>query len=242
MLLPCSDVDTKSSRGQNGDVEYDFHQRNPYCEPESSHEYRVHKEREASGNHSEDSFARRSCKKNHLSQHGESNTYSFDGIHQKSSRSSVSGKDQKSYPSERSGPGIEHMHTSNNKYSKERSKHHHRSSKRHHERREQACSDSSRGQRHQSDKEAGIRCRVDSDVRGSYKKHDPYMESHPEPSSSGDKRRQQKDRDSGLEVRHAGHNTKRKNGHPYDDRWQMVSCSDEDRGDDYHREKRKRVH
>ncbi|CAI9095918.1 OLC1v1031956C1 [Oldenlandia corymbosa var. corymbosa] len=227
-------------RGQNGDDEDNYHERKQYCEPDKSHEYRVYKDREASGGYPEDRVARKQCKKNHLGQHGNSDTYSFDDFHEKSSRSSISGKDRRSYPSERSDLGLEHTNT-NKHHSKELSKHQHlSSSKIHREIRQASCSDSSRGHHHKSTKEADARCRVDSDIRDSHKKQYHHMESHREPSGNDDKRRYQKDRESDVEGRHYRHDSKHKF---YDDRKQTVSCSDEDREEDYRRSrKQKRVH
>lgn len=212
-----------------------------YREPERSHDYRVRKEREVSGSHSEDSFARRSRKKTQIGKFGDSDTYSADGRHEKSSRSSVAGRDQKPYPSERSSQGIEHMHSSSSKHSEDKYNHHKRSSRKHHDGREQSNSDHSWGHRHQSGKADDVRLRDDSRVRDSHKKHN-HTEFGLEPSSPGGRRRQYKDRDFGLESRHTRHSTKHKNEDLCDDRWQMVCGSDEDCRDDYSHHKRKRVH
>lgn len=232
---------SSNSRGQDFDVDDDIYKHDGYHEPERSRDYRVRKEREASGSHSEDSFARRSRKKIQLVKHGDSDTCSADGRHEKSSRSSAAVRDQKRYSSERSSQGIEHMRTSSSKHSEDKYKHNKRSSRKHHERREQSYSDPSWGHQHQSGKADDFRWRVDSRVRDSHKKHD-NLEFGLGLSSSGDKRRQYRDRDSGLESRHARHNMKRKNEDLCDDRWQIFSGSDEDCRDDYCRHKRKGVH
>ncbi|KAL3497426.1 hypothetical protein ACH5RR_040158 [Cinchona calisaya] len=223
-------------RGQDFDVKGDSHEHYVYCEPERLHEYEVCKERDIGGSDYEDRIARRSRKKNQLGKHGDSDTRSPDGRHEKSYHSFVAGRDQKYYPSERSG-----RPNSSSKHSEEVYKDYHRSSRKNHERREQSHSDSSWGHRHQSGNADDIRFRVDSDVRGSHKKHDNYFKFGLEPSSLADQRKQCKDGDSGLESRHPGHETKRKNEDLRNNRWQMGSGSYEERRDDYHR-KRKRVH
>ncbi|XP_027180500.1 E3 ubiquitin ligase PARAQUAT TOLERANCE 3-like [Coffea eugenioides] len=229
-------------RGQDFDVDEKSHERYGCREPERSHDYSIRKEREVSESHSDDSFARRSRKRKKQGDLGDSDTYSADGRHEKSSRSSVAVRDQKLYSSERSSQVIEHLHTSSSKHSEDKYKPHKRSSRKHHERREQSHSDPSWGHRHVSGKADDVRRRVDSHVRDSHKKHDNHSEFGLEPISPGDQRRSCKDRDSGLESRHPRHKMKLKNEDLYDDRWQMVSDLDEDRRDDYCRHKRKRIH
>lgn len=229
-------------RGQDFDVDERSYERYGYREPERSHDYGIRKERELSGSHSDDSFARRSRKKKKQGDHGDSDTYSADGRHEKSSRSSAAVRDQKLYSSEKSSQVIELMHTSSSKHSEDKYKPYNKSSRKHHERREQSHSDPSWGHQHLSGKANDVGRRVDSHVRGSHKKHDSHSEFGLEPISPGDQRRSYKDRDSGSESRHSRHKMKCKNEDLGDDRWQMVSGLDEDCRDDYCCHKRKRVH
>uniref|UniRef100_A0A5B7CCE2 Putative E3 ubiquitin-protein ligase RBBP6-like isoform X2 n=1 Tax=Davidia involucrata TaxID=16924 RepID=A0A5B7CCE2_DAVIN len=228
-------------RGQScEDEEDDFHECYRYNEPERSHEYKSHREREKSASYSEDSFSRRSQRKRRHDKHLDHEIHSVKERHEKSSRSSIAERDQRPCHPERSSSGVEDMPNSSDRHSTERHKHHRRSTK-NHDKRGQCGSDSS-WSHYQTKKERDIEREAESNVKGPNQKHHSHSESGLEPSSSSEQKKRLREKASSHGSRHSREHAKPVSDKLYNDRWQMVSGSDEDYGEGYHYHKKKRVH
>ncbi|CAA2962502.1 E3 ubiquitin ligase PARAQUAT TOLERANCE 3-like isoform X1 [Olea europaea subsp. europaea] len=99
--------------------------------PDKSHQYKSQKEKKHSLNQSEDSFTRRSKRKNQHDKYMDSDILYLDERLEKKSRSSHASRDKKLHHSERSSSGIEDMSRSSERYSERRRKDHHGESKHH---------------------------------------------------------------------------------------------------------------
>lgn len=203
------------TRGQffNDDEDDSFNKRHRYDEAERSRDRKSHRDREETVSYSGDSLTQRS--------HGKHWRYNhFDD------------------DPERSSSEIEDVPSSSNWHSEEQHKHHHRKSQKHGGGRELCGSDSS-WSHHQSNKEKDVkRKRVGTGVKSIKQKHNSQSESGLEPSLSSDQKTRWKERDSSHGSRHSRHNSRSMDN----ERWQMVSGSDEDGEEDYHHYKRKRVY
>ncbi|CAA2942115.1 E3 ubiquitin ligase PARAQUAT TOLERANCE 3-like isoform X1 [Olea europaea subsp. europaea] len=186
--------------------------------PDKSDQYKSQKEKEHSLSQSEDSFTRRSQRKNQHDKYIDSGIRYIDERLDKSSRSSAALRDKRLHRSERSNSGIEDMSKSSERYSGRRHKDHHEESK--HLKKVECDSDSSLG--HYPLKKDVIRREV-FDARGSHID-----------------RRECEERDSGHDSRHSRHFAKYSRYEQHDDKWQIVSGSN-DYKDEY-RHKRKRVY
>lgn len=125
-------------------------------------------------------------------------------------------------------------------HSKNRHKHHHRWFKKHGEKRGKYCSGSSQSH-HDACKEKEVEGRRNmSDVRRHGHRCQSSTESVLDRSLSRKLKKQQKQ--SSHTSRHSNHNAKLCTDDLSHDRWQMVSGSDEDDGEDYHSYNQKRVH
>ncbi|KAL2489592.1 E3 ubiquitin ligase PARAQUAT TOLERANCE 3-like [Forsythia ovata] len=199
--------------------EEDSHECRRDNKPDKSHQYKLQKEKEHSLSQSEDSFTRRSHRKNQHDKYMDSDIRYVEERLEKSSRSAAL-RDKRVHHSERSNSGIEEMSNSSDRYSERRHKDHHGESK--HHKRVECDSDSSLG-RYPLQKDV-IRRDV-FDARCSHV----------------NRRRECKERDSDHDSRHSRHFTKHSRREQHDDKWQMVSGSN-DYKDEYHHHKRKRVY
>ncbi|CAA2963826.1 E3 ubiquitin ligase PARAQUAT TOLERANCE 3-like isoform X1 [Olea europaea subsp. europaea] len=185
--------------------------------PDKSHQYKSQKEKEHSLNQSEDSFTRRSKRKNQHDEYMDYDILYFDERLEKKLRSSHASRDKKLHHSERSSSGIEDMSRSSEKYSERRRKDHHGELK--HHKRSECDSDSSLG-RYPLKKDVIRRDAIDA--RG----------------LCIDQRRECKERDSGHDSRHSF--TKHSRHEQHDDKWHMISGTNDSK-DEYRHRKRKRV-
>ena len=218
----------------------DFSKRSPYGETERSRGHKSCLNRERSVSYSEDSFTQRSQKKHQREKYVHDDNL-VDERYEKGSHPSIAARDLRSYHhTERSSSEVEDMPSSPKKPSKKRHIHHHTSSEKHSERRFKCGSDSSQSQ-HQTYKEKEVeRKRNRSDIKRHNHKHHSHSESGLDQSLSSDRKKQQKE--TSHTSRHSKHNAKSSTDDLSHDRWQMVSGSIEDGGEDHHSYKRKRVH
>lgn len=204
-----------------------------YDELERSDEFKSHPAWDRSTSQSEDSRGRSLHRKQRRDEHLDQHNYSVDERYEKASRSTVGGRDRRSYHSERSNSGVENIPHSIDRCAEARDKQHHKSSKRHHESRGQSGSDSSRS-RHFVIKKL--------DVVDSKHKHYSHSSSGLGPCSSVDPKKGTKDANHRRSRRDSrdcsNHVLEKLSG----DRWQMLSGSEDDCRDGYHHRKRKRVH
>ncbi|KDP34038.1 hypothetical protein JCGZ_07609 [Jatropha curcas] len=135
---------------------------------------------------------------------------------------------------ERSSSEVEDMPSISSRHSEELQKRHHWHSKKH-----DGC-DSSHSRRRSNKSSDVKRKRVESDAKRDEKKHHSHSESGLEPSLSGDRKTQLKERDSSHGSRHSRHNSR--SNEPSHERWQMISGSDEDSEEDYHYYKQNRLY
>lgn len=217
----------------------DFSKRSPYGETERSRGHKSCLNRERSVSYSEDSFTQRSQKKHQREKYVHDDNL-VDERYEKGSHPSIAARDLRSYHhTERSSSEVEDMPSSPKKPSKKRHIHHHTSSEKHSERRYKCGSDSSQSQ-HQTYKEKEVeRKRNRSDIKRHNHKHHSHSESGLDQSLSSDRKKQQKE--TSHTSRHSKHNAKSSTDDLSHDRWQMVSGSIEDGGEDHHSYKRKRV-
>jgi hypothetical protein len=231
---------TRKQSLDDRDDDDNFSNGHPYNETERSYGYKSCTKREKSVSYSDSRFTQRSQRKN-LHDYYTDHDNSDDDRLEKSSHSSIAVRDRRSYHHlERSSSEVEDMPSCPKLHRKKRHKYHHRSSKKHCERIDKCGSDSSRSH-HQTHKEKEVerkRNRPD-DKRHNYKCHS-HTESGVDQSLSIDQKRQQKE--SSHTSRHSKHNPKSGTDNLSHDRWQMVSGSDKDSGEQYHSCKRKRVH
>ncbi|XP_062159185.1 E3 ubiquitin ligase PQT3-like isoform X3 [Alnus glutinosa] len=231
---------TRKQSLDDRDDDDNFSNGHPYNETERSYGYKSCIKREKSVSYSNSRFTQRSQRKN-LHDYYTDHDNSDDDRLEKSSHSSIAVRDRRSYHHlERSSSEVEDMPSCPKLHRKKRHKYHHRSSKKHSERIDKCGSDSSRSH-HQTHKEKEVdrkRNRPD-DKRHNYKCHS-HTESGVDQSLSIDQKRRQKE--SSHTSRHSKHNPKSGTDNLSHDRWQMVSGSDKDSGEQYHSCKRKRVH
>ncbi|XP_050268101.1 E3 ubiquitin ligase PQT3-like isoform X1 [Quercus robur] len=214
----------------------DFSKRGPYNETERSHDRKSSLNRERSVSYSEDSFTQRSQKKHQRDNYVHDNNL-VDERCEKGSHPSIAVRDLRSHHhTERSSSEVEDMPSSPKWHSKKRRVHHHTSSEKHSERRDKCGSDSSRSH-HQTYKEKEVeRKRNRSDIKRQNHKRHSHAESGLDQSLSSDRRKQRK------ETSHTSRRSHKSTDDLSHDRWQMVSGSNEDGGEDYHSYKRKRGH
>ncbi|KAK2989449.1 hypothetical protein RJ640_018767 [Escallonia rubra] len=217
------------------DEDDDPRRRYRYNEPERSHDYRYHTEREKSVSYSDENVSRKSRRKPQYDKHPDHDIHGVEERHESHSRSSTAGRDRKTYNSERSYSGVEDL-SSSDRYDEERHRQHYRSSKKQHSRRGQCDSDSSC----RRNKTKRVTRSKDPDIKGSNKKHYNHLESGLESSSSGDQKKRHKDKNHSRSSRHSGH-AKPVSDELSHERWQMVTTSDEDCRERSRHLKRKRV-
>ncbi|GLT97222.1 hypothetical protein SLE2022_147950 [Rubroshorea leprosula] len=201
------------------------------------------RDRERSVGHSDDSFTQRSNGKCRHRHNPYDDIYLPDERHDKSSRSSIVGRDHSSHHhSERSRSEIEDLPSTSSGHSGEKYKHCHRSSKKQNDRREQGGSDSS-WDHHPSNKEKDVkRKRINHDVERQKEKHHNHSDSGLKQSLSAYQKEKGSEKHSSHSSRRSGHNAKSGNDELSHDRLRMVSRSDEDAEEDYRYHKRKRVY
>ncbi|KAK3023350.1 hypothetical protein RJ639_042748 [Escallonia herrerae] len=217
------------------DEDDDPRRRYCYNEPERSHDYRYHTEREKSVSYSDENVSRKSRRKPQYDKHPDHDIHGVEERHESHSRSSTAGRDRKTYNSERSYSGVEDL-SSSDRYDEERHRQHYRSSKKQHLRRDQCDSDSSC----RRNKTKRVTRTKDPDIKGSNEKHYNHLESGLESSSSGDRKKRHKDKNHSRSSRHSGH-AKPVSDELSNERWQMVTMSDEDCRERNCHLKRKRV-
>ncbi|KAK3041744.1 hypothetical protein RJ639_000668 [Escallonia herrerae] len=217
------------------DEDDDPRRRYRYNEPERSHDYRYHTEREKSVSYSDENVSRKSRRKPRYDKHPDHDIHGVEERHESHSRSSTAGRDRKAYNSERSYSGVEDLSNSD-RYDEERHRQHYRSSKKQHSRRGQCDSDSSC----RRNKTKRVTRSKDPDIKGSNKKHYNHLESGLESSSSRDQKKRHKDKIHSHSSRHSGH-AKPVSDELSNEKWQMVTTSDEDCRERNRHLKRKRV-
>ncbi|KAF8401070.1 hypothetical protein HHK36_014373 [Tetracentron sinense] len=211
--------------------------RSQYCKPRL--------DRENCERYSEDTDIHRLRRKRPRDKQPDEGIHSVDWRHDKGCHSAVAGRDQGPDHSERSGSEVEDMSESSYRHCKERHKHYQRSSMKHSERRGQCGSDSSRRSHHGAPKETDSKRKMaDYDAKRQSRKHHSHSESSLEPRSSGDRKRQRKEKELCHSSRHSRHKVKSTDYLLSYDRWEMVDGLDEDHREDYHHHhhKRKRIH
>ncbi|KAL8063134.1 hypothetical protein ABFX02_01G007900 [Erythranthe guttata] len=193
-----------------------------YNPPEKSHDYKLHKDKEASRSHSDERLGRKSQHDKHTH---------ADERHEKSSHPSYGGREKRQSHAERSNSGKEDLSRSSDRHGEGRhNKHYDVEPKKYHEKRGQYDSDSGLGH-HSAQKD--VKRRVDSDFKGSHRKHRNFSDSGFEPNSP------ERRRDGGHDSRHSRHSTKHSRDGHHADRWQTANGSDEDYRDEYRYRKRR---
>ncbi|OVA08364.1 zinc finger protein [Macleaya cordata] len=227
----------------NSDEEY------RYNEPQRSHDRKPQLDREHNGSYSEDSDIQISQRKHVRDKHPDQEARLIDRRYEKGSHSSAAGRDRREHHLDGSSSEMQGTSNNSNRHSKDsRHRHHQRSSKKHSERKGECVSDSSRRSRHQSHKEATIdRKRVEPDVKRHSRRYHSHTESGPEPSSSGDRNKQRREKESSHSSRHSQHKLKPTDDQLHNERWEMIdglddNCREEYHHHHHHHHKRKRVH
>lgn len=158
---------------------------------------------------------------------------------------SATGRDTRAFYSEKSN-AERHMSDNSNRHSREKHGHHRRnSSKNCDERLEHYASDSSRKDHHHRDrKETSDNWkRAETDAKKHGGKHSSHSETGLEPSTSSDRKRQQKEKEPHQTSRNSRQIVKATDDDALKlDRWEMVDGSDREEREGYRYLKRKRNH
>ncbi|XP_043721756.1 E3 ubiquitin ligase PQT3-like isoform X2 [Telopea speciosissima] len=225
---------------QQRDRSYDGDDHYLYNRPERSLDCKQKIDREYDGNFSVDTVTRRSKQKSAGDKCPDEDVHVLvrrdDLVH------SSSGRDHKPHNSDRSSSEMQDSSDSSNWHRKKRHKHNKRSSKQHTERRGECGSNTSHRNHHGSQKEINRQRNVSDAKRCKHKNHS-RSELGLEPSSSGDRKRQRRDKECSHSSRHSNRKLKPSEDQLGHDRWEMVEGLDEGyREDGHHHHKRKRIH
>ncbi|KAJ4950290.1 hypothetical protein NE237_027122 [Protea cynaroides] len=211
-----------------------------YNHPERSLDCKQRLDKEHDGNFSEDTLTQRSQQKRVCDKCPDEDIHVPVRRDYKGHRSS--GKDHKPHKSDRSSSEIEDSSDSSNWHRKKTHKHHKRSSKQHTERRGECGGNAGHRSHYESQKEI-TRQRIICDAKICKHKNHSRSESCLEPSSSGDRRRQRREKECSHSSRHSNRKLNSSEDLLNHDRWEMVESLDEDyREDSHHHHKRKRIH
>ncbi|PIA27692.1 hypothetical protein AQUCO_07600100v1 [Aquilegia coerulea] len=215
-----------------------------YQYPQLSYDCKPRLDRENSPSYSENNDTHKSRKKHPHYNHLDEDPYTVDRRHDKGCRSSNSGRDRRAYHHDASSSGIQEKSGSSNQQSRERHRRHQRSPRKNSERKQQYDIDSMRKNHHHTQKESGTdRKRVESDVKRHGQRHHSQSESGLEPVSSGDRKRQRKEKETSHSSKHSRHNVKSRPEELSHERWELINGLDEGYKEDYyHHHKRKRRH
>ncbi|KAI3965429.1 hypothetical protein MKX01_042910 [Papaver californicum] len=216
----------------------------PSIKPRLSREYKPQSEKENHYSYSEEDIDVQRSQRKHLhDRHLDQEGSPVEQTHEKVSRTPASGRDHRAHNFEESSPDIQE--TSNNNRHKKDSKHKHHQKNSKMEGRGDCVNDSGRrSHHHESSKEvASYRKSSEADAKRHSQRHHPHTNSGQEPSSSGNSKKDRREKDLAQSSKQPRH-LKSTN---HNERWEMVDGLEEDcREDDHHRShqhhhKRKRV-
>ncbi|XP_062099547.1 E3 ubiquitin ligase PQT3-like isoform X2 [Humulus lupulus] len=226
-----------------------------------------HKPREKILSYSADSSTKGCQRKHYRCNHMDDDLRSVGEYHQKNTHSLVRGRDQRqNHRSEKLSSEVDNLpcssswngdegekhhyksskrhsgdreHSSTSRNDDEGKKHHHKSSKKHDVKKEHSSADFGRHHSHARNRSDLDKKSKEHDVKRHNHKHH-YLESELEQSTSDDQVKQQKEAERSLKK--SKYKSKCNNIEPSNERWKMISGSDEDGSEEYQYYRRKREH